>query len=476
MNIQVTGIIALLVGILFLVRGPEFAIKIFVPSTLLASCAAIIVPSLGTATIQPAHLLLGFLTICTLKSQTSWKSITECLNFPREGFWLIALVAYGLATAYLSPRIFSGATYVNAIGASEFGFSLIQVPLGPTSGNITQSIYFVGDLVCFLICYSIARTPEGFKSIFTAMMAYCFMNILFAVLDVITFWTGTGYLIGFLRNSTYTLHNETVVNGLKRIVGSFTEASAFAYATIGVFGFSLRLWLGGIAPKITFFLAATNAILLIFSTSTTAYAALPILGAYAYFTNLWKAGSGPVPRQVILFLVLAPLVVLLVATLVLLNPTTAEFIKSFLNILLFDKSSSESALDRGRWNEAAINAFTATYGIGAGIGSVRASSFLLAVLANLGVVGMLGFGAFVLLVLFKRSNSHIGHFTTEVQAASRMGCVGILIAASISGALIDLGLPFFVLAALATGANHIVLPSLLRRTRKAPVTYTFHRA
>ena len=41
------------------------------------------------------------------------------------------------------------------------------------------------------------------------------------------------------------------------------------------------------------------------------------------------------------------------------------------------------------------------------------------------------------------------HFLRHVRGAARCGCLGLLLTGAISGALIDLGLPFFVLAALA---------------------------
>jgi hypothetical protein len=157
------------------------------------------------------------------------------------------------------------------------------------------------------------------------------------------------------------------------------------------------------------------------------------------------------------------LIAVLIAV-ILLNPTTAETVRSFLNILLFDKSSSDSAIDRGRWNQAAVEAFLATYGFGAGIGSVRASSFALAVLANLGGVGIVAYGAFLLLTLFRRAPRPLDWFIVEVRAAARTACVALLIAATISGALIDLGLPFFILAGLACAANDLAF-----KQRVAPV-------
>ena len=40
-------------------------------------------------------------------------------------------------------------------------------------------------------------------------------------------------------------------------------------------------------------------------------------------------------------------------------------------------------------------------------------------------------------------------YAAEVRAAARMACVGLLLGATASGALVDLGLPFYIFAAVA---------------------------
>ncbi len=462
MDVQFIGVVVFFLGVYFLVKGPELGFYIFISSAVLGSCAAAILTSVGNSTLQPAHLLLGFLTVSVLKEKQNWRPVIHCMTFPREGFWFVATALYGGVTAYLYPRIFAGSVYVNAIGVTEFGFPFIQVPLGPSSGNITQSVYFFGNVLCFLMCYTYARTEAGFRTLFNAMLLYCFMNIVFAILDIATFWTNTTYLLEFIRNSTYKLHNETVIYGLKRIVGSFTEASAFAYATIGILGFTLRLWLGGVRPALTLTLSVISALLIIFSTSSTAYAALPLLMAFVYGTSLVRAIREPVQTTTKLFLVFTPLFVVFVATAVMVHPTTSAVIKSFADTLLFDKSTSDSGLERASWNKAAISAFFSTYGLGAGVGSVRSSSFALAVIGNMGFVGTILYFTFIGLTLLRRDKSPIPEKAFEIRAACRTGCVGILISAIISGALIDLGLPFYIFAALATAAGEAPLKSIVQ--------------
>lgn len=445
MSIEPLGLLILILGLVALFRGPSFAFTIFIPCTLLGSAAAI---ASDTITIQPAHLLLGFLVVIVFSQRQYLNYAFKGLNFPQPGFWLLCTMLYGVVGAFLFPRIFAGATFINAIGRSDSGVVFYPIPLGPTSGNFTQSVYFCGDVICFLLCYSYGRTAVGFRCIFSALMYYSIGNIVFAVLDLATFWTGTTYLLDFIRNSGYALHTETVVLGLKRIVGSFTETSSFASATIGVLGFTGRLWLLNVIPSVTFPIALISLLLLLFSTSTTAYAAVPLLLMYLYFNSTWKILKGRAPLSVMAFVLLSPLVLGTVVIVVLLEPSIAGSINDLMDVLVFDKSSSQSGIERGIWNDMALDNFVDTFGLGAGIGSVRASSFAIAMLANLGVLGSATYCLFLYKVLAV-SKQASDQMTTNICTAARTACLGLLCSALVSGALIDLGLPFFVFAGLS---------------------------
>jgi hypothetical protein len=58
-------------------------------------------------------------------------------------------------------------------------------------------------------------------------------DLAFAAIDLGGYWTGAGDLLAFLRNGSYRMLDNTVILDFKRIVGSFPEASTFAYFTLG---------------------------------------------------------------------------------------------------------------------------------------------------------------------------------------------------------------------------------------------------
>lgn len=451
MSLEAIGVLTILLGLIALVRGADFAIVAFVPLTLLGSAGAILLG--GSGTIQPAHLMLGFLAVAVFAGPNRLAPVAQSLIFPREGFWLGAIAAYGLAGAYLLPRIFAGATGINAIGATEGGPSLVLVPLGPTSGNITQSIYLLADVVCFMAVLSYAATPQGFARVVTALLAYSCANIAFALIDLLTSASDTGFLLEFIRNADYQLHVEETTGGLRRIVGSFTETSAFSYATVGSLGFTARLWLAGYKPRLTGALSLASLCLLAVSTSTTAYAATPVLLGLLYAGSLVRVARGPASVAEFSFLAIAPLALLLAGLAVALTPSAVSALSGFLDVAIFQKSTSQSGLERAQWNQTAFQNFLDTFGLGGGLGSIRASSFALAVLSNLGVVGIVGFAAFLALVFFAKPNRTGSDLQFAGSASARISCAGLLIAAMVSGALVDLGLMFYVFAGLVCAGS-----------------------
>ena len=468
MDIQLIGLLAFAFG-LSAFRNLRFAFFAFTISSLLGSSAAAILTFMGGANVQPAHLMLGFLTL-GLMTQARRR---EKFEMPREGVWLSLAVGYGVLGAFFLPRLFAGETYINAIGVTEFGFASIPIPLGPTSGNITQSVYFVGNLVCFLVSYAFARSPGNIRVACNAYMTYCVLNVGFALVDLATYATGTAFLLDFIRNATYTLHLDTEIDGLKRIVGSFTETSSFSYASIACLGFMGRLWLGGVAPALTLTISLATIALLILSTSTTAYVALPIMLCFLLMTGGFRLLNSKTNATTLLFVVMTPLLAILALTTILLIPSVSDALYNFIDMSILRKGTSASGIERTQWNVFAFQNFIETYGLGAGVGSVRASSFVIAVLANLGVIGGGAYLMFIILVVSGQKAPR-ETYNGAVQAAAQTACVGMLIAATISGALIDLGLTFFILAGLATAVNETAGARTVARRRppQAVVDYT----
>src|SRR5580698_5032265 len=113
MSVEPLGIVILILGLTALIRGPSFAFSVLIPCTLLGSAAVL---TSDTLTVQPAHLLLGFLTIVVFSRRQYLHWALEGLGFPLPGFWLLCTMAYGVVGSFVLPRVLGGITYVNAIG------------------------------------------------------------------------------------------------------------------------------------------------------------------------------------------------------------------------------------------------------------------------------------------------------------------------------------------------------------------------
>ena len=440
------GIVTFALIVFSFAKGERFGIPAFVICSLLVASAAI--NGSGVGSIQPAHILLGALGAIVVMQRDHLHRILACLRFPNPGFWLILTLLYGVLGAIFIPRIAAGDFLVNAIGKSAYGTTIDQVPLGPTTGNYTQSIYFSSDLVCFLVCFAVASTQRGFRLLSLSLLAYCAADILLAVADLVTYQTGTTYLLDPIRNASYVIYVDTEATSSKRIIGSFSEASAFASASLGVFGFSASLWISGIRPYLTLSITLAILLLLLFSTSSTALVSLPFCFLFLFMTSLRSLSKTDAPINALLFVVFVPLVCCCFACAVMLHAPTYSALMDFLDSVVFNKASTGSGMSRAGVNVEAWANFRDSVGIGLGIGSVRAFSFVLAVAANLGVLGGATYAAFIGTALFGASDDRSG-FQAAVRSAACVACLSLITASCVSGALIDLGLPFFCFAGLA---------------------------
>jgi hypothetical protein len=455
MSIEPIGLLTLIVGIICLQIGFRAMAATIVVAPLFGAAAAVLI---GTANIQPAHLLLAFGAATTFTRRRETALAIRATRFPEPGFWLMCLVIYGVLSAFLMPRLLAGTMASIPLGTSEYAETGSTVPLSPTSGNLTQSIYLVGDFACFIMIVAIASTQAGFVTIAGALVAYAAGNVLFALLDIATYNTGTQWLLDFIRNAQYTLHIEEEISGLKRIVGSFTEASAFAHATLGALGFTGTLWLCGRWPAVTGTLALASLALVVLSTSSTGLAGTPPVLLILYATALKRISFQPTFSTAALLC--APLAVVAVILAAQLDADVSRPIHDYLDQLIFSKSATSSGIERNSWNTTALQNFFDSYGLGVGLGTVRTSSFPVALLSNVGIPGTI-FYVFFAMSAFLRQRGTPRTFPADVRLAARNACLGLAIGDTFSGVTVEQGLFFFVLAGVACAEpeRNVMVPS-----------------
>ncbi|WP_199275540.1 hypothetical protein [Sinorhizobium americanum] len=368
---------------------------------------------------------------------------------PKAGFWLLALTMVGLMTAILLPRLFQGAIEVLTVERSVGARSIIaQVPLRFSSSNITQAVYALGGFACFGLCYAYIRRTAAPAHLVKVLLIVGAVNLGFAVADVLTYFTGTEQLLEFVRTANYALLTASEKGGFKRISGAFPEASAFADYTLVLFAATASLWLDRIRSYMTGPMAAALLVALVLSTSATALLGLAVVVPFLWSRSVASALGPRRAGRTAFLLGLAALTPIVILMIISLFPATAEAVKQFLDEILFSKADSQSGRERMTWNAAAYQTFLDTSGLGAGLGSARASSYLLVLLSNVGILGTTAFCLFVAATLgsrMPRASEGNGETASLVRAA-KAGLVAGLTTSLVSGTVYDLGLTFYILA------------------------------
>jgi hypothetical protein len=460
MTLELVGIIALAIGFIGIFCRIPFIIYMFWCSTLLGSAAAFTLPALGGTNISPSHLLLGFLAYKLLSTKDFFKRTGECLSFGRPGFWLMLILFDGLLSAYFMPRIFAGQTFIFPVRTTGY----IEL-LEPATSNLTQSIYLISDFVCFILIYTYATSPGARNILASAAMMTVVLNLIFAVLDLATYYTNTTVLLSFIRNASYGMLTEVEFAGSKRLVGSFAEASSFGSMTLGFFAFTGKLWLLGIRPRLTLVLAGFSLGAVLLSKSSTGYIGVAAIVGMAYLETMIGALRRQLNYQSMWFLAGITIVLPILVIVILLNDETLAYVQDLLDQLLFNKMGSGSGIERSSWNRQGFQNLIDTFGFGVGNGSMRTSSFPIAVLGSLGIVGALIMILFLVSIFFSNGTGKgTDRLDEAYRDAAKYTCVAWLITQSAAGAMVDLGLPFFLFAALAcTRSRSALLPNTFGR-------------
>jgi hypothetical protein len=317
------------------------------------------------------------------------------------------------------------------------------------SSNLNQSIYMLGNIVCFTIIAAVGSTREGVDTVAKALIAFCLADICFGFIDVITAATGTQDALKFIRNSQYTFHDDETVGNMRRIIGSYTEASAFAWITLGVFGFTGTLFLYRRKPLISGLLALSSFLFLVLSTSSTGLVGSAMVASILYMIAFMRCSTRLQDRFSAAAVIACPLLLIICVMLVLSIDGVGSAIYDYVDTLVISKGTTQSGAERGTWNTYALRNLFDSGGLGVGLGTSRASSFPLAVLSQIGIPGAIFYVLFLISV-FRNVDEIPRSYTGDIRAATRVGCISLLFGAMISGTTIDLGLLFFVFAGCAS--------------------------
>ena len=188
--------------------------------------------------------------------------------------------------------------------------------------------------------------------------------------------------------------------------------------------------------------------LIILSTSSSGLGGTPFVLALLYVTAIVRNGVRPDRPYECAAIMSAPLLIGAGIAAVLLDDKTSKIISDHLDILIFSKSGSDLGIERGAWNVQAMLNFFDSGGLGVGLGTVRTSGLLAALLSNIGVLGFLFYLLFVV-TIFGTKGGTPRSFTSDMRMAARNACIGLTVGDLFVAPVVEQGLLFYVFAGLA---------------------------
>ncbi|MFN3209545.1 MAG: hypothetical protein ACE369_11205 [Roseovarius sp.] len=452
MEIVPSTFLALAAALTLMLVGPYRGLWVFVALAPFGAAAAFNLPALGGATIGQLEFTLCIVFFIAIARQGGPDHVLGTLRPWQPGFFLLLLLIYGFLSAFFFPRLFAGETDIFGLSRAVNEDRIISVPLGPSSGNITQSFYFLLSSLVFLALATLYRLRPDEGAVFKAMVVCTVVNFALGLIDVASAAAGLKTLMDPIRTANYAMAVFHTMAGIKRMVGGMPEASAFGAFSVVLFGFWLHYWTVSERSRLVTVMLLVALFCVLRSTSSGAYVALVLLlGCYSV-SVLFRSAGGAFPRRVAIYLVTIIAVAWLAGIALMVGYHTFDVVERFLNETLLGKLESDSGVERMAWNVQAFKNFTDTWLMGAGLGSVRASNWFMACLGSLGVLGTALYLLF-LASLFTAPARSGSRARENVIQALKVACLAQIIAALLTAPTPNLGTLFFVFAGLIVGLS-----------------------
>jgi hypothetical protein len=416
---------------------------------------------LGGIGILPPQLFLAFFALRAF-NLAGGKKLGEAFTLDKPGFWLLCNGLWAVAGAIVLPRLLSGTTLVFPVDRSST--EIMLRPLAPVSGNLSQVVYCIGDIVVYGCMYVFLKYRGTYRVLANAIFLLTLLNVLAGVTDAVSHIVGIDVL-SVVKTAQFADLTGEELGGLVRISGTFPETSAFSTFTLPLFVFCLNLWLVGWRPGRSGALAVATGAMLLLSTSGSAYVGLAGYMVVLVFSRPRLVTRTAAARKQRMWIISACVGVLGVLYVILFLPGVVSVLSDFVDAAILSKAGSSSGIERMGWNAQGMTNFIDTYGIGVGLGSIRASSFLVVLLGSLGVVGAVCYGMFVVRSLLSPISPDYPFTERAVCYAARHATISALIVASTSGGVFELGSCFYLLAA-AAGALAPIPPKRASRSSR----------
>ncbi|MEX0284247.1 MAG: hypothetical protein AB3N23_06520 [Paracoccaceae bacterium] len=387
MQIVPSTIVALIAIAILFRQGPRQGFWAFLALTPMGAAAAFNLPAVGGASILLMQLgvMVVFAMVCLVHGGLD--RLAGSMRPGQTGFWVALVLVYCVFSALFAARVFQGQTEVFSLARSVNKTGIVSVPLRATTGNITQLFALVLAIFSFFAFATLFRVNPDRHAAMKAMAAVTIVHVGLGWLDVLSHAVGAPQFLDFLQTANYAILDTHRMIGIKRMVGGFSESSAFGAFSVGLFAFWLVLWLSGPTQPWQRLLLVLSLIAVLRSTSSGGYVSLVI---FLLLTGGWLLARNlrdTMDRRVLLVCLMLVIGMWICALAIFGAYHFSSGFSAFIDRSLLTKLESSSGIERMSWNAQAFKNFVDTGLMGAGLGSVRASNWLIATLGSLGLPG-----------------------------------------------------------------------------------------
>lgn len=449
MELTFIGIAQLVMGgIIILAGGLRSAFLFLMISSLFSGSAAILLPALGGSTIPPVQFALLFVYLRILAPRGGFVgALPDAIKANR---WLVLFTFYGMASAFIAPRLFAGSIDVFPMSYQNSRGMFDTLPLQPTSQNVTASVYLLGTLLTAMAAYIVCRYRGGVSTVISGAIAIGWLHIAIGLAAVVTRGTPADIVFEIFRNGTYAYMDDSW-QGFVRIRGIFPETSSYTAFAFAWFVLNAELWYRSVRPAATGSVSFALAVTLFFSTSSAAYVALAVYLSF-FLLRILVLPNLSDGRKIRAVAVAFFAIVFVSAIMLAVIPRLPEAIWEMLLHMTVGKSDSDSGQQRMFWAMQGWRVFFESWGLGIGPGSFRSSSIITAMLGSVGFIGVTAFVTYIYVMVqpWKRSTwSARGELTDRIKAAMATGAVLSLAPAAITSPDTVPGTSFAIMAGAA---------------------------
>lgn len=453
MQISLVGLIVcagiLLAG--YYARAP--LIVGFLTSLAFGSTALMTLSSLGGSSPLIYTFFAALLVTAVAARRRIWRDLGDVFGKIRPVWVLCGLMLYALAGSWLFPRLFAGQTSVFVQSKVHRGV-VVESSLAPVSGNITQTGYFIlGGLAAIALCVLLLH-KDRINQVRRGFLLWCCFHIGMGALDLMGKMAGLGDVLRPIRTASYAMLTESSQAGFWRIAGAYSEASAFGGVSLACLSFCYVYW-RKTKSRFAFWLSAALLVLTVLSTSSTAYFGLTLLGIPVAFSIMHSLCSGRIEASELLIIVVLAVGVLASLAISFYDEGFFDPFAHMIDEMVINKASSSSGQERTYWNIKSLQAFVDTSGLGIGFGSSRASSWPIAVVSQLGLVGGIMMATLLAAVTrgMGRLKPYVDRETDAVVSSVQACAIGNVVAASLAGGTADPGMVFFIALAVVSASR-----------------------